>query len=803
MTLLHDTLYQKQLDLERDSVERGILRYNTLASDTIQRGDGACLKPAERLLLHWYEAMCKAIIKEKDECTAGIAGVGRAEYGKYVHDLDTPRMALITMHHTVSLCMVHPNGIQTTKTAVAIGRNLSAEIALLLIRDMDRHTWKVEKKHADVWTAVMHTDRRRLRPEKVHRIARKHIPDSIWPLRVQARLGAALLHYLIEFARVPVSATESAPAFDIVCRRRGVKTYKFLKLTPATLEIIEHGHAVRQHLCPRYVPMVVRPMPWTADDAGGYLEHALPLVKRRSYGETPQEPEAVREAVNVMSSVPWRINRRVLDVVIGLWEQGGNAGDIPRATDLSYPTMPADFETNAKAKKQWKADVVDIRGKNINAYADRVNFGYLLDIAQRFRDYGRIYFPHQLDFRGRAYAVPLFLNHQGSDLCRGLLEFATARHCDDNARRWLRIHLANCCGIDKVSFDDRIKWTHNHEDSIGRWANSPLQNLGWLDTESPFQTLAAAMALFDDDAAARLPVQVDGSTNAFQHYAAMLRCPDMARLANLINCDMPADPYAEVAHRALELVHHDIGNGNATAKALEAWITRKVVKQTVMTSPYGVTKIGARRQIHTSLVKAGFADKNQSYAASRYLSQAVLKSVADVCPAAHKAMAWLTTCARIIAKTGAPVRWTTPMGLSVEQPYRNAKSCRVDTMLHQMKLNYLNDECPVSVNRQAQAFAPNWVHSLDASHMMLTALKAGEQQLSFAGVHDSYWTHAADMNTLSTILRQTFVDLYRDPPQIDLMDQFTHEHPHLDFPKAPQVGDFDLSEVLNGPYFFA
>jgi hypothetical protein len=32
-----------------------------------------------------------------------------------------------------------------------------------------------------------------------------------------------------------------------------------------------------------------------------------------------------------------------------------------------------------------------------------------------------------------------------------------------------------------------------------------------------------------------------------------------------------------------------------------------------------------------------------------------------------------------------------------------------------------------------------------------------------AGVHDSFWTHAADVEKMNQILRETFVELYKQP----------------------------------------
>ena len=67
---------------------------------------------------------------------------------------------------------------------------------------------------------------------------------------------------------------------------------------------------------------------------------------------------------------------------------------------------------------------------------------------------------------------------------------------------------------------------------------------------------------------------------------------------------------------------------------------------------------------------------------------------------------------------------------------------------------------PVNAIKQASAFPPNFIHSLDATHMMLTALECRVQGLTFASVHDSYWTHAATVAKLNTIIRDSFIALH-------------------------------------------
>jgi len=44
--------------------------------------------------------------------------------------------------------------------------------------------------------------------------------------------------------------------------------------------------------------------------------------------------------------------------------------------------------------------------------------------------------------------------------------------------------------------------------------------------------------------------------------------------------------------------------------------------------------------------------------------------------------------------------------------------------------------------------------------MMLTALECRTQDLTFASVHDSYWTHASSIDKMSEIIRDTFIALH-------------------------------------------
>ncbi len=65
--------------------------------------------------------------------------------------------------------------------------------------------------------------------------------------------------------------------------------------------------------------------------------------------------------------------------------------------------------------------------------------------------------PHPTPNPHRAYPIPPNLNHLGSDLCRGMLAFAERKPLGPEGLDWLKVHLANLCGKDKVG--GLMKWT--------------------------------------------------------------------------------------------------------------------------------------------------------------------------------------------------------------------------------------------------------------------------------------------------------------------------------------------------------
>lgn len=359
-------------------------------------------------------------------------------------------------------------------------------------------------------------------------------------------------------------------------------------------------------------------------------------IEQQSYLKSASEQghlEPVFEGLDVLSSTPWKINRNVFDVVLESWNKGDAIADIPPAEDkidYSLPEKPPSKENDPQARSIYIERVKAVMAAQRRNHAERCKFNYNIEIARSYLN-DTFYLPHNMDFRGRAYPIPPHLSPVGDDLCRGLLTFGEKKPLGKTGLKWLHIHMANVYGFDKASFDERARFAQDHEADIFDSADRPLEgNRWWLKAEDPWQCLAtcfeltAALRSADPEAyESSLPVHQDGTCNGMQHYAALGGDVRGAKAVNLENGDRPADIYTGVADVVNEVIKADQAAGNEIALLIPEAVGRKIVKQTVMTTVYGVTFVGARDQIAKQLIAKGGIPQEHVYMASSYLAKTV------------------------------------------------------------------------------------------------------------------------------------------------------------------------------------
>ncbi|KAJ3359002.1 DNA-directed RNA polymerase [Allomyces javanicus] len=637
-----------------------------------------------------------------------------------------------------------------------------------------------------------------------------------WPQSTRAKVGSVLVSMLLKVAEIEREVTdpttgattvEKVPAFHHTYTFHQGKLLGVIKYHATVSEMLSRD-PVKNTLSPKLLPMLVKPRPWLTYMSGGYLTSRSPCMRIKD--GNPEQLAYLRASaknnrlnyilasLDVLGSTPWRINEQVFKVVLQVWNDGKAIADLPPHVndELKNKMIPKEPESkDPVVRREYLKKLEEANTFIRNAYSLRCDTNYKVEVARTFLG-ENLYFPHNIDFRGRAYPMPVHLNHISSDLCRGLLTFAERRPLGARGWFWLKVHMASLHGYDKQSFTAREQWVMDNIDNIYDSADNPLDGKKWwLKADDPWQCLAtcyeitAAMRSGNPETyASSLPVHQDGTCNGLQHYAALGGDVLGAEQVNLIKGDRPADVYTAVATQVAELVAKDAANPKCKeqhlAQLLDGHVSRKVVKQTVMTNVYGVTFIGARQQIQNRLKELKEFNSDQTYTLAAYLARKVFLSIGKIFHGAQRIQDWLNESARLISKSVpaqyvetnpaamSSVIWTTPLGLTCVQPYRKELKTQVKTDLQTIMLADPNNPAPVNVMKQRSAFPPNFIHSLDASHMMMTAIKCHQQGLTFASVHDSYWTHACDVDAMNEVIRDQFIQLHSQPIMDNLVREF-------------------------------
>eukprot|EP00667_Euglena_gracilis_P002541 EG_transcript_2545 len=571
--------------------------------------------------------------------------------------------------------------------------------------------------------------------------------------------------------------------------------------------------------------MVSRPRPWAGCSSPYYDVQAD--IMRTKGSHIQRDLLAVANtshwcaALDALSQTKWKINEPVLEVMDRLWQAGHPLGKMPRR-EADPLADTDDLPAHASFRELAQLKVSQVEGKKRNAEQHALRADYLLKInnAKHLRHVPELFIPHNADFRGRAYPMHPHLQHMGSDIPRGLLRFADGKPLGERGLRWLFIHCANTYGKDKLSFEDRVAFVQEHLTDIcrcGASVDAACEAGAWWQTaDKPFQCLATcreiaqAMQLGDPrQYRCSLPIHADGSCNGLQHFVALSRDELGAQHVNMHRSDgtmKPDDAYSGVLRVVLEQLKRDAQLGKPMALQLEGHVKRSTIKQTVMTTVYGVTAYGAKHQVARQLRAQGLDLSHQEVdRCAKYLAGLTLESLGVVFSRARELQDWLKVVAKtVVTDTRQPISWTTPLGIPVVQPYvsRDAFLVSRRTTGERVGLSQENELNQANAVKQATAFPPNLVHSIDSSHMYLTALQCAKQGIAFAGVHDSFWTHPCDMDTLRVLTRQQFVALHGQP-LLEQLRQALQLQYDVDLDPVPAPGRLDIAEVLDSEYFFS
>ncbi|MGI0118702.1 DNA-directed RNA polymerase [Zooshikella sp. RANM57] len=890
---------EDQARLEAGMAQAGRDRYIKRTLKAVQGRDESNTAYGNRLVSKMTDSFSDAI---RTWLEKSLRAAGRHHKAiPYLQQLEDRTTAYISLKVIMSSISAHT---KLTSLALKIGEALSLEVEMSRLSEEEKVLYKGILSRANKRSQYS-----RKKYTAKYMAEQNGTPIHLWCKDILLLVGKVLLELCIS----ELGIIEA----DIQVKN---KTQEYIiKPTKECIEWITQCNAYHLDIAAIYEPMVVPPFPWQCPFVGGYITNqvapiTLVKTKNKQYLEKLANVEmpVVYEAVNKIQATPWRINVKLLDLLLNLANTDSELGGLPRASEIPVPEKPKDIDTNEEAKVAWKMEAAAVYQENIRLVSKRAGLFLTLKCAEKYAKYEKIYFPYQLDFRGRVYPVTNgSLSPQGADYVKALLEFAEGEKLSSpEAVDWLAVHVANVWGIDKVSFEDRIAWTKKHSDMLCRIAENPYDNREWTEADKPFQAIAAALewkGYIENglNHVSHIAVALDGSCSGLQHLGMALRCEETGAAVNLTPADVPQDIYQRVIDKIYvkleaivgkdwkehdytkiiniidekiegiynkskrkyklkktlyewrQLVKSDKRNSDGTLAKRSipeqeahdlyntmlctyAWLnygydrerdcmSRKLAKSAVMTFPYGSKEYGFKDQLLERVIKPAkieamkfndikdisatiwsriWEDNSIVFKSASLLASLLYEAVCETVVKAAEGMEWLQKTAKVVAKKGEPISWKTPIGFLVEQNYWKLNSKTINTsFLGKGKTEFIFKVQGSSIDKmkQASSIAPNFVHSLDATHLMMVVSSSAYID-NWALVHDSFGTLPSRTQELYNNIRASFHQLYTEHDVFHLLHeqvmQKVQEKDLKKVPFPPKKGQLTASSILTSKYCF-
>jgi|TARA_R110002153_G_scaffold793_3_gene3714 DNA-directed RNA polymerase len=531
-----------------------------------------------------------------------------------------------------------------------------------------------------------------------------------------------------------------------------------------------------------------------------------PYIKRmtseRDFDQCLDQPFV--KALNKLQQVPWRLNVKLVKAL--------------RDNVNQFLNMDDRSDKGRSKRIEMKFILAKARGIGTDTFYQAV----------------------ECDYRGRVYYTEAFLNYQGSDLSKGLFEFSEGKAMDARGYFWLCVHTAcsynqsytleeldnltwltedykahleqeglDTISVDKMSLNDRAKWTIVNLKSL-------IQDASHLifreEAEKPVTLLACALDLqgyqkHGGNYKSHLPIPVDGSNNGWQHLAAMSKDSQAGELVSLVPQGIQKDFYVQVAKRLITRMPDWFAARSMPMKA----IRKGIAKRGSMTRAYSAGQRKIAENMYYDCKAEGY---HRKYKITKEdcdtLSKNLILSINDTCVGPLKTMKFLQKITDYALESGNTcMQWTTPSGFPVMYEVWKQKNITLRCTIR--GLGQVGHSIKVPIKTAAgnhvpcrRSFAsgcsPNFVHSMDASHM---AKVIESFSGAFGAVHDSFSTHSCDVDKLLEHTKWQFASMYNTDNFFNTIENMLLDGREGYNVKQPELGTLKIEEVLSSEYFFS
>jgi hypothetical protein len=604
----------------------------------------------------------------------------------------------------------------------------------------------------------------------------KDLNDIMWLITLQSTLEsgtattAGLVALFKQWAKNEMKATWSDASLIPIAKRfirelmnQGIispkqeareiagQIRKVFVLTDAmVVEVSDTVDTLREAVPMKCKPLTNRPTDWT-DNNNGIGEGAR--IKLVTGGKHTKIAQPVLDAVNKLQSVPFVISNHMVT-----------------ASRLMLD--------------------------NVSEYGIDAELVRILHEIRKYKG-ETVFFPVTMDKRGRMYYRGGLLSPQGTDFCKAAFQFATSKPLGDNGFEAIAIHTANVCGMDKISYNDRVSWVMANIDS-GTFASiTDFEDvINTFPNADTFQATVAILEInrilaLDIDPAlvsSNLVCHQDGTCNGLQHMAALTGSRETAISVNCVEStkdDVPSDIYGIIASEAATLASGDVLD-------LINKYGRKMAKTPVMIVGYG-----AGKETVCKTVTLFLHNQSENAKLGYEIGELYMQALENKASAVKSFTAALTSRMEEAMISGVTsVRWTSADGFISDISYTNPEEFRVRAgNFNCMKAH---DSAPMEPIKTRGALAPNLVHSIDSAHLRMVVNAC---DFDLVTVHDSIGSHPSDFFATATAVREQFVAVHSYDVLADLTSSLNVDP--INFINKRRATGYNASEALNSTYIFS
>ena len=322
--------------------------------------------------------------------------------------------------------------------------------------------------------------------------------------------------------------------------------------------------------------------------------------------------------------------------------------------------------------------------------------------------------------------------------------------------KYLQIDIANCYGLDKKSYQERIDYVANN-------SNDKLVSER-INADSPYEYRNAVEQY--ERACMGYPVEhityLDCTNQALQLYAVLTSCKDTAYLCNISSGDELTDAYGVLANAMNELTGLDIFDRNNCKKAL-------------MTTLYG--KMDGESEIIKYFMENGVVYDDKI--TDEELKTTFQTAMRVIAPHAMRAMDVLQSLNNAEIDT---YYWTMPDGFKVKYDVKSTQkldiSCKTKSGV---KFHFDRDVQIYKGSEFNRGMSPNVIHSVDGyvaremiRRMTQHCAKFNRNYPAFiTSIHDAFGTHPNNAEEMTYHYTNIMCELNESNLLQDIMSQIS------------------------------